>query len=70
MKVGHYDKGESKPAKSTLNKQAFEMQINATKDPCCTVKGGWTMPMHINMGVLQGKAIGADHDRLISTGKK
>jgi hypothetical protein len=70
MKVGHYDKGESKPAKSALTKQAFEAQINAMKDPCCTVKGGWTMPMHINMKVLGGKAIGTDHNTLILTGKK
>jgi hypothetical protein len=69
MKVGHYDKGESKPNKSKLEKQAFEAQINAEKNPCCT-KGGFTMNNTINMSVLSGKAIGADHNRLILTGKK
>jgi len=70
MKVGHYDKGDSKPEKSKLTKQAFEMQINAMPDPCCTVNGGWTMPMQINMKVLGGKAIGADHNVLIKQGAK
>jgi len=69
MKVGYYDEGESKPKKAKLQKQAFEAQINAMDNACCT-KGGWTMPMHINMKVLGGKAIGADHGTLILTGKK
>lgn len=69
MKVGYYDRGESKPAKSKLEKQAFESQINAMDNVCCT-KGGWTMPMHINMKLLGGKAIGTDHNTLIKQGAK
>jgi hypothetical protein len=70
MMIGKYDKGDSKPEKSKLTKQAFEMQINAMRDPCCTVNGGWTQPMMINMKVLGGNAIGADHDTLIKQGAK
>jgi len=69
MKVGYYDKGESRPKKSKLEKQAFEAQINAMDNVCCT-KGNWTMPMQINMKVLGGNAIGTDHNTLILTGKK
>jgi len=63
------DRGTSKPQKSKLTKQAFEAQINADNNPCCT-KGAWTQPMMINMSVLGGKAIGADHNKLIKTGAK
>jgi hypothetical protein len=70
MKVGHHDLGTSKPQKSRLTKQSIEMQINATDNPVGTVKGGWTMPMHINMKELRGSAIGGDNDREIKQGAK
>ena len=63
------DRGTSKPAKSKLTKQAFEAQINADNNPCCT-KGAWTQPMMINMKVLGGKAIGTDHNTLIKAKAK
>ena len=54
MKVGYYDLGTSKPNKAKLEKQAFEAQINADKNPCCT-KGGFTMNNTINRLSVTGK---------------